>query len=338
MTAEQRCRWKARWRIWIPAILAAGLLAINILAWNHAHAMLVFAHGGERTAKPESLGRLARLRVLLTGVNVPRPSSRETPADVGLPFERFSLVPAKGVMLAGWYCPRKDTAWLALLFHGYAKEKASQLPEARRFHDMGCSVLMLDFRGSGESSGNSTTLGYREAEDVAAAYRYARQRFPKSRILLFGQSMGAAAVLRALHVATDVKPDAIIAEAVFDSMLETVKNRFALMGVPSFPCAQALVFWGGRQAGFNAFRHNPVDYARSVDAPILFMQGSLDTRARVGQARRVFDAVPHARKTFVEFPGAAHESCSKRDPEQWTAAVSNLLAECSKDKAGEGER
>ena len=58
--------------------------------------------------------------------------------------------------------------------------------------------------------------------------------------------MGAASVLRSVH-SCGVQPDAIIAESVFDRMLTTVRHRFELMGVPSFPCAELLVFWGGRQ-------------------------------------------------------------------------------------------
>jgi pimeloyl-ACP methyl ester carboxylesterase len=116
--------------------------------------------------------------------------------------------------------------------------------------------------------------------------------------------MGAAVVLRAVH-ACGVQPDAIIAEAVFDRMLSMVRNRFRIMGVPSFPGAELLVFWGGRQAGFNGFSLNPVDYAASVRCPILFLHGAADPRARIEEARSVFATVP-GWKRFKEFPGIGH--------------------------------
>jgi len=158
---------------------------------------------------------------------------------------------------------------------------------------------------------------------VAAAVRYARANLPQGRVLLYGQSMGAAAILRAVH-SCGVRPDGIIVEAVFDKMLNTVRHRFEAMGVPSFPCAQLLVFWGGRQAGFNGFRHNPVDYAAAVRCPILFLHGAADPRAQVEEGRRVFNAVP-ALKYFRGFPRLGHEAALARYPDQWKEAVAEFL-------------
>jgi len=126
-----------------------------------------------------------------------------------------------------------------------------------------------------------------EAEDVAAAVRHAQEHLSYSKLILYGQSMGAAAVLRAVHNC-GARPDAIIVEAVFDKMLNTVGHRFGAMGLPAFPGAQLLVFWGGIQAGFNGFAHNPVDYAAGVRCPILFLHGDDDPRARLEEARRVW--------------------------------------------------
>ena len=64
---------------------------------------------------------------------------------------------------------------------------------------------------------------------MAAAVRYAKASLPHSKLVLYGISMGAAGELRALHSCC-VRPDAIIAEAVFDRMLTTVRNRFELSG------------------------------------------------------------------------------------------------------------
>ena len=98
------------------------------------------------------------------------------------------------------------------------------------------------------------------------------------------------------------------------------------MGLPSFPSAELLVFWGGRQAGFNGFGHNPVVYAGAVKCPILFLHGAADPRAHADEARRVFAAVP-AHKHFKEFPSLGHEAPVLRYPDEWKQAVSELLRE-----------
>ena len=195
--------------------------------------------------------------------------------------------------------------------------------------------MLLNYRGSGDSSESYTTVGFDEAEDVAAAVRYARANLPHQEIVLYGQSMGAAAILRAVH-SCGVRPDAIIVEAVFDKMLNTVRHRFEAMGVPSFPGAELLLFWGGQQAGFNAFGHNPVEYARSVTCPILFLHGIADPRARIEEARRVFAVVP-APKRFKEFPAVGHEAPVVRFPGEWNQTVGRFLKEALRDApAGAG--
>ena len=192
---------------------------------------------------------------------------------------------------------------------------------------MGVSVLLMDFRGSGGSSESYVTLGMLEAEDVAAAFRYARQHLAPtpSPILLYGQSMGSAAILRAIY-AHSIAPDAIILESVFDTLLGTIRNRFHAMGLPTFPSAELLTFWGGVSFGLDGFAHRPVDYARSISCPVLFMHGKDDTRATLADARRVFDAAP-APKQFVTFEDVGHDSYAARHPDQWQAALHAFLAD-----------
>jgi pimeloyl-ACP methyl ester carboxylesterase len=210
-----------------------------------------------------------------------------------------------------------------MLFHGYSAEKSSLIEEAKTFLTLGASVLLVDFRGSGESSESYTTVGVQEADDVAAVARYAEDHFRHSRIIFFGQSMGAAAILRAVSH-DGISPDAVILEAVFDTMFNTVRNRFSSMHVPSFPSAQLLVLWGGWQWRFDGFRHNPVDYATALQCPALFMHGSDDPRATLAEGRRVFDAVS-SDKMFRTFQNTGHHSYVEVHRVAWTDAVENLM-------------
>ena len=312
----------------IAGLLVVGFGILNLLAYNNARAMMYFTSGGVRTGKPESLSLVAKLKVLLTGVNAPRPVS-DTPAvslDPGC--RALSIGGSDGVTLSAWYCDRGRETQLVILFHGYAADKSCLLREARAFLDLGASVLLVDFRGSGGSSESYTTIGVCEGDDVAAVMRYVHANLSHSSVVLFGQSMGAVAILRAIHVHGSVC-DGVILEAVFDSMLNTVRNRFDSMGVPSFPSAELLVFWGGRQLGFNGFAHNPVDYAPSLNCPALFMHGADDPRATVAEGRRVYDAVPGP-KMFRAFDAAGHEAYSSIYPAEWRAAVAELMREAGK--------
>jgi alpha-beta hydrolase superfamily lysophospholipase len=305
------------------AALGIGFAILNVLAYNHARAMMFFTAGGSRTGKPEDLSGLRKARVLMKGVNVPRPESSLKPSDLDPNCRRISVRTPDGVTLGTWYADRGPETPLVILFHGYGAEKSSLIQTARTFIQLGTSVMIVDFRGSGESSETYTTIGFREADDVAAIMSYSRSTLHHSRTILYGQSMGAVAILRAVS-RNGIKPDAVIVEAVFDNMLNTVRNRFKSMGVPSFPSAELLVFWGGIQTGFNAFTHNPVVYAKALECPALFMHGTDDPRARLEEGRRVFAAVPGT-KQFKEFTSAGHESYSTRFPADWRATVETFL-------------
>jgi len=311
---------------WVAAVAGAaivGFAGLNVLAYNHARAMTRFTSVGARTTKPEELTFWSRIRVLVVGVNVPRPTSARSPSDLDPDCQAFSFDGPEGVTLACWYCDRGEGTPLVLLFHGYSAEKTALLREARTLLELGASVLLVDFRGSGGSSGSHTTIGVREADDVAAVVQHAEAHLLHTKTILFGQSMGAVAILRAVHE-RGILPDAVILEAVFDTMLNTVRNRFHAMRIPSFPSAELLVFWGGRQQGFDGFRHNPVDYASSLNCPTLFMHGTDDPRATLNEGRRVFDAVPGP-KEFKTFGQTGHESYVSTHENEWRTTVDEFM-------------
>lgn len=307
------------------ASLSLGFFLVNLAAYKHARAMLHFSSHGQRTGPPESLSWLQKVKVLLAGVNVPKPLNGSTPADWGLSFAVHRFKGNAELILEAWYIPHPRPQGIVLMFHGYAVSKAQLLPEAHAFNELGYAAFMVDFRGSGGSSGNETSIGFYEAEDVMKAVEYLRSISDGAPLILYGQSMGSAAILRALY-AYRLRPDAIILEAVFDKMLSTVQNRFLTIGVPSFPGAQLLIFWGSAPNGYSGFKHNPVEYATRVHCPTLMLHGTADSRTTIHQAKTVFRNLTGA-KQFEAFAGVGHESYLAADPEKWKRTVSRFLAQ-----------
>jgi hypothetical protein len=310
--------------LFAAVVIVLSFSGVNFIAYMQARAMTHFVDGGDRTRPPESLGLLRKMKVLLIGVRVPRPVDGRTPFDVGLRYETFRFGGQSGDDHAAWFIPTKSPKGLCIAFHSYASSKSSLLDSAKAFHDLGYDVLLVDFRGSGASRGNDTTIGYREAEDTAAAVNFASRRWPGESQVLYGQSMGGAAILRAV-AELHVRPSAIIIESTFDRMLSTVENRFHAMGLPAFPLARMLVFWGGEQFGYNAFKLNPIDYAAQVYCPVLVMQGGLDPRVTNAQAQNLFDHLAGP-KQYDFFENAGHCGFLQTDPDRWNKDVIQFLA------------
>lgn len=305
------------------AAAAAALFALNLLAYRQVWAMTHFAGTGRRTPRPEALSLSEKLGVLVTGARLPRPRNERDPSDVGLAFERHRFPSPDGLALEAWLVPCAEAHGSVLMFHGYADRKASLLSAARAFHELGYAALLLDFRGSGGSEGGTTSIGYHEARDVLAALLHARSiGLPRPHVL-FGVSMGAAAVLRAAGPEA-ARPDALVLQYPFPSLSSAVAHRFRAIGLP-VPLAPLVVFWGGVQQGFDGFAHDPLEYARGVRAPTLLMQGDRDDRVSLDEARAIYAALPGP-KRFQVFRGAGHESLVEAQPELWRDTVAAFLA------------
>lgn len=319
---------RRRWRLPL-ALLVAALLALNGAAYLHARAMTRYAGTGARTPPPEALSWLGAARVLAGGVTVPRPRNGRTPADAGLAAETVTLPSGHGPTLEAWYVPAADpTAPLVIALPGYAAAKAALLPVAQALYGMGYATLLLDFHGAGGSSGSGTTLGVLEARDAAAALAWARARWPARPIVLYGFSMGGVAALRAVAV-EGARPDALIVEATFAHLRDTVRRRFHSLGLPATPLAELLLFWGGVQWGFDPFDHDPADYARAADMPLLVLQGDAD--ARVGADAALAIAAAGAQATLAIYPGVGHTLAARAAPDAWRRDVQALLARLAAD-------
>jgi alpha-beta hydrolase superfamily lysophospholipase len=267
----------------------------------------------------------------LQGVNLPRPVNRQTPADFGLSFDTVTLTNSHGLRLEAWLIRQPSSKGTVLLFHGYGASKDSLLPAAKEFGEMGYETLLVDFYGSGGSQGDDTSVGFHEADDVFAAFQYARRQSPGRPLVLYGVSMGAAAILRAVHV-RQIDPEAFILECPFDRLLSTVQNRFRAMQLPSFPSAQLLVFWGGVQQGYNGFDFNPADYVREVHGPLLLLHGEKDVRVTLPQMDRLVRNLNPASRYKV-FAGLDHQSYVSARPEEWRGCVAEFLANVRKPPA-----
>ena len=320
-TREPRRRSRVVLR-WVLFAGVAGVLLLNVVAYMHARAMTHFSEDGLRTASPEDLTRWQRLETLLSGVDLPRPRNTRTPKALGLPFETVTFETVDGLRLEGWWIDAGGSE-AVILFHGYSASKQSLLAEARVFVELGCSALLVDFRGSGGSEGASTSLGWHEAHDVAAAVDFVQRRHAPRRLVLHGASMGAVAVLRALSLQR-LDVDGAILEGPFNDLLDTTSNRFRRMGLPAFPFARLLLFWGGRQQAFDPFAHRPVDYIQGVETPTLLMFGRLDPRVTVADAEALIERGGlNVRTVWFEDAGHPHLLRQARDP--WVREVEAFL-------------
>ncbi len=309
---------------WIVVIL---FVLLNIISAIHAYKFTHFTTENVRkTPKPEKLTFSEKVKTLFAGVNNPRP------VDSLYPEEKFIDVKIKSnVTLDCWYIPSVSKRGMVIMFHGYGSSKSALIENAAGFYGMGFSVLMVDFMGSGGSEGNSTTIGYDESQEVKSCYDYVAQKGEKN-IILYGGSMGAAAILKAMND-YNIKPQGVIIECPFGSMYRTVCARFHNMGIPTFPMASLLTFWGGIENGFWAFSYKPSEYAKAVKCPALLMYGARDKNVSRGEIDEIYGNLGGSKELRI-FPESGHENYVLKYKREWFDTVRNFIDKYKLDTAG----
>ncbi|MFP9098062.1 alpha/beta hydrolase [Flavobacterium sp. RHBU_24] len=300
-------------------ILIIAFILLNIIAAVHAWSFTHFDDNAGARVNPDRMTNTQKAKLLLLGATLPRPVNTDLPSR---DFERVTL--QSNVQLSAWYIKAKKPKGTVLLFHGYQGNKSGLLPAANRFIAMGYNVLLTDFMGSGGSEGNSTTIGFDEAEEVKDCFNYIQQK-GEQHIYLYGSSMGAVAIMKAI---ADYKLAAkgILIGCPFGTMYKTVSNRFEIMGVYKFPLAGMLTFWGGVENGFWAFGHNPEDYAKSISCPALLLWGELDNRVSGEEIDAIY-ANLNGPKQLKKFIHCGHSAYLDEYPEEWDEAVQGFLKE-----------
>jgi uncharacterized protein len=297
---------KTKMLLWQLAL--AFLLILNILAYSGAYLMTHYSEPGQW--------------------GMPKPNSAKTPADIGLSYSTQRLPVKNNEWLQTWLIPVSGTEdkGTVLLFPGKDSSKANQLlAPAQVFHELHYNSLLVDFRGVGGSSGNTTTLGVRESEDVALVLKEADRLRLQRPFVLYGISMGSAAILTAI-AKEDVKPDGIILELPFARSIDALRSRVRALHIPSFPLAELIVFWGGVQHGFNAFAHNPVTYAAQAQCSTLIMHGSLDQWTTIEEIKEILQNL-RGSKELVLFPNTGHTLLVTVDRKLWKESVNKFLQE-----------
>ena len=294
-----------------------GIFCLLLISYVHAYRFTHFSDTSHPRTDPRKLALTDKISLLFTGIR--NPHQRDTILP-GIAYQTFVIQSDK--KLESWFIPKDSAKGLILLFHGYAGNKSQMLSRAMDLHQSGYATAIIGFRGSGNSEGNYTTIGVEESKDVRASYRFYKEMFPELPVFLFGTSMGAASILKAF----DPEPlpvKGIILEYPFGSLHQSVKNRFKVMGFPSFPMANLLTLFGGWQLGFNAFEHNPEEYARKVNCPVLYLAGDHDDRVTNEETAAVFQNLKTSDKTLHIFKGGGHESLNENFRKEW-------LFECTK--------
>ena len=242
-----------------------------------------------------AVANVASEQALATGPNGP-----ETPATVGVPFERISIL-SHTRSLDGYLVRApadcKDPPAI-LIYHGF-NETISYWVEAQRLLWRHCvSSLVFDPSGEGDSTHPASLINL--GQDAPAAYAFARAHFPAStRLYVMGHSLGDAVMLAA-EPDFSPQPTGVIVADAFSSL----KDFWATHGTSRLLLAAMPDVWDNVQA------------IRRVRSPVLVVQSDADTMTPLDQGERIYAAANSPRQMAVVH-GFKHNGVRRHTSEAW---------------------
>lgn len=213
--------------------------------------------------------------------------------DVWLPIEEDAAASSPEAKIHGWWiesASSSDSSNVLLYLHGNGGNVSANLYQIERFHKLGFSVLAIDYRGYGKSSGPHPNES-RVYEDAQTALNYLMgdRGISPDRIFLYGHSLGGAI---AIETATrNPNLAALIVQGSFTSM-SAAANTQKLYSI--FPL-DLLVR--------NEF--DSIEKVRSLSMPILFVHGLEDRIIPASMSEQLYGATS-APKQLHLVPEAGH--------------------------------
>ncbi|KAF8686306.1 Serine aminopeptidase, S33 [Rhizoctonia solani] len=235
--------------------------------------------------------------------NVPEGSRTNvaTPADYGLPYSDLTFTTPDNVKIRAYLLVQRkillsadgslgtaevdnqgDDADFArsrptvLFLHANAGNMGHRVPLAKVFYyKMRCNVLMLSYRGYGLSEGQPSEKGLKLDAQTAFDYIVNHAILGRTRIILYGQSIGGAVAFY-LANANAKSIAALIVENTFMTLPSLIPTVLPVAAPLAFLCHQV---WDSASA------------ARSLpkSVPVLMLSGTQDELVPPSQMRGLFD-------------------------------------------------
>ncbi|QGG48374.1 alpha/beta hydrolase [Heliorestis convoluta] len=236
-------------------------------------------------------------------------------------------------MLRGWLLTsgkEEECKQTVIFAHGYGMNRLQMdlpaLALARDLLQAGYNVLLFDFRNSGESTGDQTSVGLYEVQDLLGAIDFVLQRDRDQEVVLHGFSMGAATAI--LAGATDERVIAVIADSPFADLTQYMrKNLPVWTDLPAFPFNWIIMKTIPVVTGLQPEKVSPVAVAGQYKVPLLLLHGDADQVIPYENAVEIANAVGVELARLVIFPEAGHVGAYQQDRETYVREVVTFLDE-----------
>ncbi|VDG32152.1 alpha/beta hydrolase [Lactobacillus sp.] [Lactiplantibacillus mudanjiangensis] len=231
-------------------------------------------------------------------------------------------------LVADFVPAAKKTNRTIVVAHGYMGNKEQMASYIRLWHRQGYNVLAPDDRGNGKSQGHYYGFGWPDRLDYVKWTKQVIQREgTKSRIGLFGVSMGGATVMMMSGEKLPSQVKAIIEDCGYTSVGDELSYELKeLYHLPKFPLIYTASWVAQAKAHFNFLTASSVTQLHHNKLPIFFIHGSKDTFVPTKMVYQNYRATTVKDKQLWVVPGAGHAESYPQHPKLYTKKVTTFMA------------
>ncbi|MGO8950991.1 MAG: alpha/beta hydrolase [Ktedonobacterales bacterium] len=253
---------------------------------------------------------------------------KRTPADYGLSFEEARIPGPRGY-LAAWYIPARNGSTL-ICCHGIHDNRGQWMEQVARLQARsGYGALLFDFAGHGQSDSSLVTYGVRETEDVAAVIEYLRCRgdVDMDHLGIMGYSLGA--ITAVLAIAQQPELHCLVIESGFADVERDLTKLFSrFTGLPGFPLANLVVYWGEQITRVRLSEIRPIQVIHRIAPRAVFIiADQLDQVADEPYDGESLYAGAEDPKRYWLVEDTGHVQAFFEHPDEWVERVGTFLDE-----------
>lgn len=241
-------------------------------------------------------------------------------------YEKLSLTSEDGYLFkAVTFSPEEESHNWVLLLHGYTGWKEELYPIACQYVQRGYHALVPDMRCSGESEGDFIGMGWTDRLDNMLWLNKILARDPEAKIVIHGQSMGAACALMMSGEELPSQVSAIISDCAYtDAYSMFAKQMKDWFGLPSFPLLDSMNLVLQLRGGYDLKDASALEAVKKTKLPVLIIHGEEDDMVPVDMAYELYEAAD-GKKELLIVPGAGHAQSVDKDPETYYKTVFDFL-------------
>jgi pimeloyl-ACP methyl ester carboxylesterase len=243
---------------------------------------------------------------------LPTPAHVMTPADMGVSYQDvwISVEDAGQSKIHGWWLPALGDSPLTFLYlHGNAGNISSNLTRAVQLHGLGASVLTIDYRGYGLSSGPfPDEQQFYDDAWAALDFLTTEKEINPENLVIYGHSLGGAIAIHLAHQVPQLA--ALMVESSFTSMADMAAlshyNRW-------FPVQQLLTQ-----------KFDSLSKVKTLRMPVLYLHGLADATVPAAMSQQLYQATTAPADLWL-VPNADHNDLTDWTGDEFIQRLTQFL-------------